>query len=365
MRILTLIDDLRGGGTENVLANRLGERSLDTEAMVVSLFPLTPLAETLRASGVEVRCLSLTKRRFFAACRELRGIVENFKPDVSVCMRDVSRAIFPSRLAATGSPVAVFWDNPKIFRSFKYFPLETARARWTPPAKFAPYCSSNEIATALNSAHGLRNVPVIPNCYDDKRFKLIERNAEKNSVSLRIVSVGSSRPEKNHGDKIEIARRLKLAGIDFTMTIVGQGVEMALSALAKSAGVESEVRLLGIREDIPAILANSDIYLSTSISEGMPVSLLEAMAAGIPCVAYAFHSLAEINAEVAVVDSVPLGNIESAVERIKFWNANRENAIKFGADASANVANRFASTASAAQWESFLEGVVMSRRRSG
>lgn len=358
MRILTLIDDLRGGGTENVLANRLGERSANTEAMVVSLFPLTPLSETLRASGVEVRCLNLTKKRFFSACRELRGILENFKPDVSVCMRDVSRALFPSRLATTGSPVAVFWDNPKIIRSLKYFPLETLRARFTPPAKFAPYCSSNEIATALKSTHGLTNVPVIPNCYDSKRFSLVERKPLKDDSPLKIIAVGSARPEKNHADKIEIARRLKAAGTPFTLTIVGQNVEMALTALAKSAGVESEVRLLGVRKDIPAILADADLFLSTSTSEGMPVSLLEAMASGLPCVAYAFPSLTEINADGSFVDSVPIGEIDQAVERIMFWNANSDEAIKFGAAASANVAKRFGSHASAASWEAFLENVA-------
>jgi glycosyltransferase involved in cell wall biosynthesis len=143
------------------------------------------------------------------------------------------------------------------------------------------------------------------------------------------------------------------------MTIVGQGVEMALTAPAKSAGVESEVRLLGIRKDIPAILADADLFLSTSTSEGMPVSLLEAMASGIPCVAYAFPSLTEINAEDSLVDAVPIGEIDRAVERIKFWNDNRDEAIAFGAAASANIAKRFGSTASAAQWEAFLEGGVM------
>ncbi|NOY75827.1 MAG: glycosyltransferase family 4 protein, partial [Kiritimatiellaeota bacterium] len=281
-----------------------------------------------------------------------------FSPDIAVCMRDVSRALFQRQLASMGAPVAVFWDNPRIIRTLKYYPLETMRVRFAPPAGFTPYCSSNEIAASLKSAHGLSDVTVIPNCYDQRRFHLAKHNSRGSSDQLRIISIGSDRPEKNHADKIEIARRLKSAEMDFSLTIVGQGVDTALKALAKSAGVEAETRLLGERNDIPAILAESDIFLSTSTSEGMPVSLLEAMASGIPCVVYAFPSLNDINIEDSLVDAVPLGDVDTAVERILFWRGNPDKALEFGAKASANVAERFASTTSAARWEEFLKNVA-------
>ncbi|MCK5844612.1 MAG: hypothetical protein KAG97_07895, partial [Victivallales bacterium] len=221
MRILIVIDDLRGGGTENVLAARLSERTHGTDAMVVSLFPLAnetlsvspsstqreskaeptsgshpaPLPcrsveNRLKESGVETHSLNLTKRRYLSARRELRGIAKEFKPDAAICMRDVSRALFPAILAESTSRVAVFWDNPRIIRSLKYFPLEWFKLRSLGSAKLASYCSSAEIAAALCSTHGLKNVHVIPNCYDQKRYKFVDREIRPTSEPLKIVSIG-------------------------------------------------------------------------------------------------------------------------------------------------------------------------------
>ena len=57
-----------------------------------------------------------------------------------------------------------------------------------------------------------------------------------------------------------------------------------LKKLAKDLGMEEKVAFSGFRQDIPDVLASSDIFVVSSISEGLPTSLLEAMAAGKPCV---------------------------------------------------------------------------------
>ena len=56
--------------------------------------------------------------------------------------------------------------------------------------------------------------------------------------------------------------------------------EENLRALAKSLGLESQLHLLGYRRDIPRLLAAADLYAFPSLQEGLPVALMEAMAAG-------------------------------------------------------------------------------------
>ena len=59
----------------------------------------------------------------------------------------------------------------------------------------------------------------------------------------------------------------------------------SLSALAEALGIQKQVRLLGARAEIPELLNAMDIFVLPSLSEGLPMSVLEAMACGLPVVA--------------------------------------------------------------------------------
>ena len=68
--------------------------------------------------------------------------------------------------------------------------------------------------------------------------------------------------------------------------ICGKGSELKkLQNLSRKLRVEKQIHFLGFRADIKELLAASDIFLFTSLQEGLPRSLMEAMAAGLPCVA--------------------------------------------------------------------------------
>jgi glycosyltransferase involved in cell wall biosynthesis len=70
--------------------------------------------------------------------------------------------------------------------------------------------------------------------------------------------------------------------------VVGDGEERAkLEALRASLGLERRVMFLGARSDVPGLLPGADALVLSSITEGLPMALLEAMAAGVPCVATA------------------------------------------------------------------------------
>jgi glycosyltransferase involved in cell wall biosynthesis len=72
---------------------------------------------------------------------------------------------------------------------------------------------------------------------------------------------------------------------EFSLLMVGSGPEEGrLRRIAKERGISGSVRFLGFRHDVPQILRRSDVFVVSSFSEGLPTSLLEAMAAGCACV---------------------------------------------------------------------------------
>ena len=103
---------------------------------------------------------------------------------------------------------------------------------------------------------------------------------------LLIIQVARLSPIKDHATAI---RALKIAARRIgamRLALVGDGRESeVLRRLVVQEGMESRVRFLGLRTDVPRLLAAADIFLLSSLSEAAPLSVMEAMAAGLPVVA--------------------------------------------------------------------------------
>jgi glycosyltransferase involved in cell wall biosynthesis len=123
-----------------------------------------------------------------------------------------------------------------------------------------------------------------------------------------IMSVGRLQSPKDFPTLL--AALALLAPGSFRAIVVGDGPERArLERDLELLGLVSEVDLLGERDGVPLLLADADIFALASASEGMPLSVLEAMAAGLPVVASAVGGVPE-----AVVDGetgflVPAGDV--------------------------------------------------------
>lgn len=128
-----------------------------------------------------------------------------------------------------------------------------------------------------------RRVLYVPNGIDLARFAADARDAER-AIPV-IGTVAALRTEKNIARLIEA-----FAGVvketPARLTIVGDGPERsALTALATSLGVADLVAFTGQRDDTPALYAGFDIFALSSDTEQMPLSVIEAMASGLPVVA--------------------------------------------------------------------------------
>ena len=127
---------------------------------------------------------------------------------------------------------------------------------------------------------------VITNGIDLSRFQTA-RPLDRSEFGLHsrdivITMVAAFRPEKDHATPIEAMQHLP---DHFHLLFVGQGPMVEkYKKLVRRVGVERRVHFLGYRSDIPEILKMSDIGLLSSTSEGVPLTLIEMMAAGLPTI---------------------------------------------------------------------------------
>ena len=101
-----------------------------------------------------------------------------------------------------------------------------------------------------------------------------------------LVSVGNLYPVKGHRHLLDAMALLAARHPHLHLAVAGRGyLDRPLSEQARALGLSSRVHLLGLCSDVPAVLAAADVFVLPSLSEGLPLALLEAMFAGRPIVA--------------------------------------------------------------------------------
>lgn len=124
-----------------------------------------------------------------------------------------------------------------------------------------------------------------------------------------IVQVARLDPLKDHATAIRTIERVAGKRADARLVLVGEGPERArIEAEIASRGIGPHVSLLGLRSDVADLLQASDLFLLTSVSEGIPVTLIEAMAAGLPVVATDVGGVAEVVVDGTTGLLVPSGD---------------------------------------------------------
>ncbi len=100
-----------------------------------------------------------------------------------------------------------------------------------------------------------------------------------------VVMVANIRHPKDPQTLVRATARLKGTYPGIRTLFAGEGrLRPAVEALVRKLGLEEEVRLLGLTDDVRGVLASADVFCHSSLSEGLPNAVIEAQAAGVPCV---------------------------------------------------------------------------------
>jgi len=142
----------------------------------------------------------------------------------------------------------------------------------------------------------------IPNGVDcpEGALDAAERNRVRAELGIGpetclIGSVGRLAPVKDFGTAIEAVARLIADGRDVHLLLVGDGPEQPrLADLAEARGIADRVHLVGQQCRVGPWLSAIDVYINSSLSEGMSLSILEAMSAGLPSVVTAVGESASL-----------------------------------------------------------------------
>lgn len=136
-----------------------------------------------------------------------------------------------------------------------------------------------------NKTYKVSGVGINLEKYSDRKKtrKLYEKEFNLLSGDRVCISMGDLIKRKNYGVAIRAIKECNDSSIHYF--ICGDGPELQkLQKMSEDLGLWNQIHFLGYRDDVDSLLSMSDLFLFTSYQEGLPRSLMEAMAAGLPCV---------------------------------------------------------------------------------
>jgi glycosyltransferase involved in cell wall biosynthesis len=288
------------GGQERVALDLAAElRRRGNEVIAVSLAPPPdgPLADAFRDRGIATT--RVAKRRGFDASLYARLLRLFRREHVSVVHthnpQPLIYAALPARLAGATAIHTKHGANPGSAAS--------RRLRRTAALAANAFVAVSE-ETALQALAQNDCVPeqlrIVANGIDLSRFRPDPeaRHAVRAALGIPedawlVGSVGRLDPAKNY--ELLMHACAPLLNDDFRLAIVGGGpCAQALRECARGLGIDRFVHLLGQRMDVPQLLAAFDTFALSSITEGLPLVVPEAMASGLPVVSTAVGGLREV-----------------------------------------------------------------------
>lgn len=287
IRVLQVIGSLGYAGVEAVVMNYY--RHIDTTQVQFDFITCSPVRERyddeILERGGQIFRLPSRSRSPFAYLRELKKIIQGNSYGIIHIHQNsasISMDAFIARLC--GVPVIIGHSHNiscnVLWQHYLLKPFVNSLVTH----RFA--CSEAAGAWVFGKQ---RDVQILHNAIDAERFRFQAdtRSACRKELGLEnryiIGFVGRLHPQKNLGRLIEIFRAVLSVDPRALLLIIGDGPDREMLA-AQANDIKDSVLFLGLRDDVPELMSAMDVFVMTSLYEGMPVVASEAQASGLKLV---------------------------------------------------------------------------------
>ena len=307
--------------------------------VLLILFHEGELAAQARALGAEPTVLSGDNLKVFDTARRLAAVLEESTIRIvhvhgykAAVLCALARRRYPFAIVKTehGLPEPTAASPTRAWRDRFYRVLE----RFVTRANDVSVCYvTRDLKAHHERAHAGLRATVIPNGVESMDRARFSRPDELRADRFNVLIVG--RLDLIKGHHVAVAA-LQEPGVppDVHLCIVGEGPSQdELQELAARDGVAERVHLIGFRRNVYDYIAHCDALLIPSLHEGLPYTLLEGMALGVPIVASRVGGLAEVLEDEATAILIEPGDARGLADAIRRLKEDASLAARLGAGA--------------------------------
>jgi len=369
-RIVYVTTGLSYGGAETQIKNlALYLKQRKWSLSVVSMLPPQAYVDELESAGICVYNLRMRRKvPDPRAVLRLAAIVRRERPLV------VHSHMVHANLLARITRLSV---KMPVLVCTAHSIIEGGRAREIAYRLTDPL---TDLTTQVSEAGRLRYIQVgavpsnkilyIPNGIDTARFqpnpnaRQVVRDALGCPKEAFVwLTVGRLEPVKNHLNLLSAFQEVAAVHPHARLLIAGQGLlQAAIEQRIAELGLAAQVRLLGVRRDIPELLNAADAFVLPSLWEGMPLTLLEASATALPIVATDVGGNAEVVLEGKTGYLVPPKDVGAlAYAMLRIMNLPEDDRVSMGQAGRKHIVQNFDLERVVDRWEA-LYGELLRRR---
>jgi len=315
--ILHVIDTLGVGGAEKVLVGTVNSLP-EFSHHVIYLNGSDSLAKHLPSDCKISKLDFKSKSQIFTCAWKLRRYIR--ENNIQIVHSHLFMATLISRLACPKS-VQLFTTIHSL-PSKSYF-ADGRLARWMEKLTYRKrhhiIAICHEVFNDYNQCIGVKGPYTILYNYVEENYYAADYKRREFKEEFRLVAVGNFKAAKNYPYLLKAFRKMPP---NVKLDIYGSG-PLENQLIQEIEKYKLNVKLCGVREDIHNVLPQYDAFIMSSIFEGQPISLLEAMACGMPAILSDIPVLREATNNQAIF--YDLENVDDLVSRMQEILANKIN----------------------------------------
>ena len=329
-KVLLVVPTLAQGGGEKFvvdLAKNIDRTKFQVKLLVFYKQMDTILEKDVKENNVDVVYLDKQVGLDFKFFKQVKKFIKEYKPDVIHSNLDTMLYLLPAYKRKQVKLHTVHTNAQKegsglqkIVRilAYKLFGV-------------IPVGISGLIAKSVREEFGFsqEQVPVVYNGVICSRYNLPKEKVDEDVI--KFISTGTLYPVKNFGFMIDCFAEICTEYDNVRLTILGDGESRKeLEEQIKEKNLQDKIILAGLVREVEKHLARADIYIASSKYEGLPLSVLEAMASGLPVVSTDVGGVPEVVSDGVNGILLSLGDKKGYIKALKEMIENVEKRYAFG-----------------------------------
>lgn len=380
LRVMHLVNTYEYAGAETVIRDLIAQSDRQqTQYQVCALLNRHQARHWIDELGVEFVSPRFSHPLDLVRGPRLATLIRQFRPHIlhthlpvsDLCGWSLRQFVGKPPLLATLHTIGShYYQDGNWLRRFEACVHRTVMHRW--PGTIVAVSDSVKQSFS-NYLQNWEQIVVIPNGIDEERIRTSRR---RTSVSTRaelnippttsvILSVGHLETLKGYEYLVRAVRLLTTRKVNFVTLVVGEGSQRAkLETLIDQLGIQRYIRLLGVRNDVIGLMNAADCFVMSSLWEGLPMALLEAMTVGLPIVSTAVGAVPEVIQDGVSGRLVVPQNPVALAEAIGQVLADPAIAASWGQQAQRRARTQYSAVTMAAKYQQVYKNLVTATPQS-